>query len=129
MSPTAEERDELFKRFGRAFFKQDLDAMYDVVTPDFTYSILVNDTPRRMSTRDEVAAFFDERRGTQKDVRFEDVVFHHAPEATFMTYRVTGTDVASGAAFERIGVERYTFRDGRIAEKDVYSRPVLQAAA
>ena len=82
-----------------------------------------------MSTREEVAAFFEERKGIQKDVRFEDVVFHHAPDATFMTYRVTGTDVASGEPFERVGVERYTFRDGRIAEKDVYSRPLLQAAA
>ena len=66
----------------------------------------------------QVAAFFEERQGTQRDVRFEDVVFHHAPEATFMTYRVTGTDVVSGERFERVGVERYTFRDGRIAEKD-----------
>ncbi len=133
MTPTAEERDVLFKNFGRAFFKQDLDAMYQVVTEDFTYSILVNDEPRQMKTREEVAAFFDERRGIQKDVRFEDVVFHHAPEATFMTYRVTGTDVASGEPFERIGVERYTFclqdKNWRIAEKDVYSRPILQAAA
>ena len=32
MNPTAEERDALFKAFGRAFFKQDLDAMYQVVT-------------------------------------------------------------------------------------------------
>ncbi len=129
MTPTAEERDALFKAFGRAFFKQDLDAMYQVVTEDFAYSILVGDTPRQMTSRDQVAAFFEERRGLQKDVRFEDVVFHHAPDATFMTYRVTGTDIASGEPFERIGVERYTFRDGRIAEKDVYSRPVLQAAA
>lgn len=129
MNPTTEERDALFKAFGRAFFKQDLDAMYQVVTEDFTYSILVGDAPRQMNSREQVAAFFDERRGTQKDVRFEDVVFHHAPEATFMTYRVTGTDVASGEPFERVGVERYTFRDGRIAEKDVYSRPMLQAAA
>lgn len=124
-----EQRDELFKKFGRAFFKQDLDAMYQVVTQDFTYSILINDTPRRMNTREQVAAFFVERQGIQKDVRFEDVVFHHAPEATFMTYRVTGVDVASGEPFERVGVERYTFRDGRIAEKDVYSRPLLSAAA
>lgn len=128
MSPTAEERDALFKAFGRAFFRQDLDAMYRVVTDDFTYSILVDDRPRIMSTPDQVAAFFEERRGIQKDVRFEDVVFHHAPDATFMTYRVTGTDVASGERFERVGVERYTFRDGRIAEKDVFSRPTLQAA-
>ena len=129
MNPSAEERDVLFKQFGRAFFKKDLDAMYEVVTEDFTYSILVDDTPRIMNTRAQVAAFFEERNGTQKDVRFEDVVFHHAPEATFMTYRVTGTDVSSGEAFERVGVERYTFRDGRIAEKDVYSRPQLTAAA
>ena len=129
MSPTAEERDALFKAFGRAFFKQDLDAMYEVVTPDFAYSILINDEPRRMTSREQVAAFFEERRGIQKDVRFEDVVFHHAPEATFMTYRVTGIDVASGEPFERVGVERYTFVDGRIAEKDVYSRPLLSKAA
>lgn len=129
MNPTTEERDALFKAFGRAFFKQDLDAMYQVVTDDFTYSIQVGDQPRQMNTRDQVAAFFEERRGIQKDVRFEDVVFHHAPDATFMTYRVTGTDVTSGEPFERVGVERYTFRDGRIAEKDVYSRPLLQAVA
>ena len=129
MNPSSESRDDLFKRFGRAFFKQDLDAMYEVVTEDFTYSILVNDEPRRMNSREQVAAFFEERRGIQRDVRFEDVVFHHAPEATFMTYRVTGVDVASGEAFERVGVERYTFRDGRIAEKDVYSRPLLATAA
>ncbi len=129
MNPSTEEREVLFKAFGRAFFKQDLDAMYEVVTEDFAYSILVDDQPRKMTSRDQVAAFFEERRGIQKDVRFEDVVFHHAPEATFMTYRVTGTDVATDQPFERIGVERYTFRNGRIAEKDVYSRPVLQAAA
>ena len=129
MNPTSEERDALFKAFGRAFFKQDLDAMYEVVTEDFAYSILVNDEPRQMTSREQVAAFFVERKGIQKDVRFEDVVFHHAPDATFMTYRVTGTDVATAEPFERIGVERYTFRDGRIAEKDVYSRPLLQSAA
>ena len=44
MSPSAEERDVLFKKFGRAFFKQDLDAMYEVVTDDFTYSILVDES-------------------------------------------------------------------------------------
>ncbi len=129
MNPTAEERDALFKAFGRAFFRQDLDAMYELVTEDFTYSIQIGDVPRKMSSRAEVAAFFEERKGIQQDVRFEDVVFHHAPDATFMTYRVTGTDVASGARFERVGVERYTFRDGRLAEKDVYSRPTLQTAA
>jgi len=124
VSPTADERDVLFKAFGRAFFKKDFDAMYEVVTEDFTYSILVGDEPQIMSSRDQVAAFMKGRSGTQVNVRFEDVVYHHAPEATFMTYRMTGTDVASGESFERVGVERYSFQDGRIAEKDVYSRPV-----
>ena len=129
MNPTAEERDALFKTFARAFFKQDLDAMYEVVTKDFTYSILVDATPRVMNSREEIAAFFEERNGTQKDVRFEDVVFHHAPDATFMTYRSTGTILPSGERFERVGIERYTFANGRIAEKDVYFRPMLCATA
>jgi hypothetical protein len=77
-----------------------------------------------MRTRDEVADFFEERNASQQDVRFEDVVFHHAPDATFMTYRVRGTDLTNNERFERVGVERYTFDNGRIAEKDVYSRPV-----
>jgi len=124
VTPDAATRDEVFKAFGRAFFRQDFDAMYEVVTEDFTYSILVGDEPRIMNTRDQVAAFMTERKGTQTDVRFEDVVYHHAPDATFMTYRATGVDVASGEAFEKIGVERYTFQNGRIAEKDVYSRPI-----
>ena len=98
--------------------------MYAVVTADFTYSIVVNDVSRLMCTRDQVAAFFIERNDAQQNVRFEDVVFHHADEATFMTYRVTGTDLVTNESFERVGVERYTFKDGRIAEKDVYSRPV-----
>lgn len=124
MSPDTNQRDALFKAFGRAFFKQDLDAMYEVVTTNFTWSILVGDETRVVNSREQVAAFLKERSGTQADVRFEDVVYHHAPDATFMTYRVTGTDIASGDSFERVGVERYTFQDGRIAEKDVYSRPV-----
>lgn len=42
-----------------------------------------------------------------------------------MTYPVTGIYIASGEPFERIGVERYTYCEGRIAEKGVFSRPEL----
>ena len=76
-----------------------------------------------MQTRDQVTAFFQERNGTQRDVRFEDAVFPHAEDATFMTNRVAGTDIATDETFERVGVERYILRDGRIAEKDVCSKP------
>ena len=70
---------------------------------------------------------FEQRRGKFENVRFDDV-FHHAADATFMTYRMTGTDVATGEAFAKVGVERYTFRDGKLTVKDVYSaRPKLSA--
>ena len=129
MQPSTEERDAIFKAFGRAFFKQDMDAMYEVVAPNFVWTVMAGDTLRRLDSRDKIEAFFEERRGTTENVRFEDVVFHHAPDATFMTYRMTGIDKATGEAFERVGVERYTFRDGKLAEKDVYSRSENAKAA
>jgi ketosteroid isomerase-like protein len=123
MTPSSEARDALFKAFGRALFKEDLDALYEVVSDDFRWTILVGDSVRVMDSRRKVADFMDERRRTLDDVRFEDVVYHHAPDASFMTFRMTATDKATGAAIERLGVERYTFRDGRLAVKDVYTRP------
>ena len=123
MRPSAETRDTIFKAFGRAFFRQDLDAMYAVVTPDFTWSVPDGAVTRVLQGREQIAAFFVERRGKIENVRFEDVVYHHAPDATFMTFRMTGTEVANGQSFERIGIERYTFRDGKLAVKDVYNRP------
>jgi|APSaa5957512535_1039671.scaffolds.fasta_scaffold219244_1 hypothetical protein len=124
MTPNPADRDALFKAFGRAFFKEDLGALYDgVVTDDFTWTILVGETVRVMDSRDKIADFMDERRRTLDNLRFEDVVYHHAPDASFMTFRMTATDKASGEAIERFGVERYFFRDGRLAVKDVYTRP------
>jgi len=123
MTPSTEERDALFKTFGRAFFKQDLDLMYQVVAEDFTWTVQDGEDVRVLDSREKIQAFFAERRGKSENVRFEDVVFNHAPEATFMTYRMTGTEVATGERFAKVGVERYTFRDGKLTEKDVYSRP------
>jgi ketosteroid isomerase-like protein len=99
MTPSAEQRDAVFRAFGRAFFKQDLDAMYEVVTPDFTWTLLANGTLRTLDTREKVAAFFVERKTQVESVRFADVVYHHAPDASFMTFRMTGTDKATGQPF------------------------------
>jgi ketosteroid isomerase-like protein len=123
MTPSSDERDAIFKSFGRAFFKQDLELMYQVVTDDFTWTIQEGDTVRVLNSRQKIVNFFAERKGKFANVRFEDVVFNHAPDASFMTYRMTGTEAATGAQFTRVGVERYTFRDGKLTEKDVYSRP------
>ena len=123
MTPSSEQRDAIFKTFGRAFFKQDLDLMYEAVTPDFTWTVDDGDQVHVLDSREKIADFFGQRRGRFENIRFDDVVFHHAPDATFMTYRMTGTEVATGEAFAKVGVERYTFRDGKLTVKDVYSRP------
>ena len=38
MIPSPTERDDLFKHFARALFKGDMEALYQVVTPDFLWS-------------------------------------------------------------------------------------------
>ena len=123
MTPSSAQRDAIFKAFGRAFFKQDLDLMYEVVTADFTWTVDDGDQVHVLDSRTKIAEFFAQRRGKFENVRFDDVVFHHAADATFMTYRMTGTAVATGDAFAKVGIERYTFRDGKLTVKDVYSRP------
>ena len=57
MTPSEAERDLLSKQLGRAFFKEDLEALYAVVTENFTYSILVNDVTGVMRSGGEVVAF------------------------------------------------------------------------
>jgi len=64
-----------------------------------------------------------QRRSDQlENVRFEDVHYHHAPDATFMTFRITASRKDTGASHEELGIERYTFKNGRIAMKDVYRK-------
>ena len=126
MSLPTEARDALFKGFGRAFFKRDVGALYETVTDDFQWMTLDEAGNKRIVTgRDAIDAQLQKRSDALDNVRFEDVIYHHAPEATFMTFRITATEKSSGAAYEDIGVERYTFRDGRIAVKDVYKKPNL----
>lgn len=126
MSMTADERDALFKAFGRAFFKRDVDALYQTVTPDFAWHTRSETGACSIVTgRDAVAAQLAKRSDTLENIRFENVVYHHAPDATFMTFRLTATEKATGAPHEEVGVERYTFRDGKISVKDVYRKPAV----
>ncbi len=123
MSPTAAERDALFKSFGRAFFKRDADALYDVCSPDFTWMTLDEAGAAKAVTGKVAVAEQLQRRSDKLDnVRFEDVRYHHAPDATFMTFRITATRKDTGAPHAEVGIERYAFKDGRIATKDVYRK-------
>ena len=123
MSPSAEDRDQLFKAFGRAFFKRDVDALYETVTEEFIWNSLDQDgNVKSISGRAAVGVQLTTKSPTLTNVRFEDVVYHHAPDATFMTFRLSATNTETGAPHEEVGVERYTFKDSKIAIKDVYRK-------
>ena len=129
-APEPAERDRLFKTFGRAWFKRDVALLYEAVVPDFEWRALdAAGHVQRIASREAVAAAFaaSAEAAKSKELRFADVVYHHAAEASFMTFRLIETDRATGAVREEVGVERYLFRDGRIAVKDVYRKPVSGA--
>jgi ketosteroid isomerase-like protein len=118
------EREELFKAFGRAFFKKDVEALYRVVTPDFQWRGQDEaGAPRLLASPEAIRAHFERQREVYSEQRFRDVVYQHLPEVSFMTFRLTETRRADGAVSDHAGVELYAFRDGRIALKDVYRKP------
>jgi len=125
MIPSPPERDELFKRFARALFRGDMEALYQVVTPDFLWSF--HDglaATKSLQGPDAIAAHLDEQKALLSAQRFHDVAYHHAGDISFMTFRVSETVRASGAEREQRGIERYSFADGRLAAKDVYRKPI-----
>ena len=119
------ERDELLKGFARALFKNDIEALYRIVTPDFHWSF--HDGLATTKTLTSPAAIDEHLAGQKAQFsaqRFHEVAYHHAGEMTFMTFRVSETIRATGEQREQRGIERYTFRDGMLATKDVYRKPV-----
>ena len=125
MIPSPAERDELLKGFASALFQCDMDALYRIVAPDFLWSF--HDGLATTKVLAGPVAIRDHLAG-QKTLfsaqRFHDVAYHHAGEMTFMTFRVSETLRASGEKREQRGIERYTFREGMLATKDVYRKPM-----
>jgi hypothetical protein len=127
MTPTAAERDALLQAFARALFRNDMDALYEVVTPDFIWRYHDGiSTERVLSSRDAIRTHIDERKAFFASSRFHDVAYHHLPEISFMTFRVSETVRATGEQREQQGIERYTFENGKLATKDVYRKPVAR---
>jgi ketosteroid isomerase-like protein len=125
MAPTPTERDELFRDFARALFKGDMDALYSVVTPDFLWSFHNGRVvTKSLAGPAGIAGHLAEQKALFSAQRFHDVAYHHADDMTFMTFRVSETVRATGEQREQRGVESYTFRDGKLATKDVYRKPI-----
>ncbi|WP_291865675.1 nuclear transport factor 2 family protein [Bradyrhizobium sp.] len=125
MTPSAAERDELLKGFARALFQNDMDALYRIVAPDFLWSFhdgLI--TTKSLVGPTAIREHLARQRALFSAQRFHEVAYHHAGEMTFMTFRVNETVRASGEQREQRGIERYTFKDGMLATKDVYRKPV-----
>ena len=126
MAPSPAERDDLFKRFARALFKGDIDALYSVVTPDFLWTFHDGLTvTKSLADPADIAAHLAEQKALLSAQRFHDVAYHHAGDMTFMTFGVSETVRATGEHREQRGVETYTFRDGKLATKDVYRKPIV----
>jgi ketosteroid isomerase-like protein len=125
MAPSPTARDELFKGFARALFKGDMDTLYEVVTPDFLWSFHDGVVlTKSLSGPDAIRKHLAEQKVLFSAQRFEDMVYHHAGDISFMTFRVSETLCAGGEQREQRGIESYSFRDGRLATKDVYRKPV-----
>ena len=125
MHPTAAERDALFETFARALFRQDMDALYEVVSPGFVWRYHDGVSPELvLADRGAILKHLAERKAFYSASRFHDVVYHHLPDISFMTFHVSETVRATGEQREQRGIERYTFEGGKIATKDVYRKPV-----
>ena len=125
MIPSPAERDELLKGFARALFQNDMDALYKIVTSDFLWSF--HDglaTSKALAGPAAIREHLAGQKALFSAQRFHEIAYHHAGEVTFMTFRVSETLRVSGEQREQRGIERYTFRDGMLAAKDVYRKPV-----
>jgi ketosteroid isomerase-like protein len=125
MIPSPTERDELFKRFARALFGGDMDALYQAVTPDFLWSFHDGLTvTKSLQSPAAITARLAEQKALLSAQRFHDVAYHHSGDISFMTFRASETVRETGEPREQRGIEHYTFRDGKLATKDVYRKPV-----
>jgi ketosteroid isomerase-like protein len=125
MHPTPAERGALFENFARALFKHDMEALYRVVSQDFVWRYHDGVSPEVVLIgRDAILKHLDERKAFYSTSRFHDIIYHHLPDLSFMTFRVSEIVRSTGEHREQRGIERYTFEDGRIATKDVYRKPV-----
>jgi ketosteroid isomerase-like protein len=113
--------DDLFRRFGKAFNKADVEEIAACVTDDFEWRLASGDRPSGTVLRgkDDLRRYFADKSQAPRQARYSEARIHRAGDKLFGTFRVTGTD-AEGRSFDRYGIDLYELRDGRIALKDSY---------
>ena len=117
--------DDLFRRFGKAFNKADVEEIAACVTDDFEWRLNAGGAPagRVLKGKDDLRAYFGDKSKAHKEARYSEARIHRTNDKSsdklFGTFRVTGID-AKGQPFDRYGIDLYELKDGKIALKDSY---------
>ncbi len=113
--------DDLFRRFGKAFNKADVEEIAACVTDDFEWRLAAGARPSGtvLKGKDALHAYFADKSKAHREARFSEARIHRAGDKLFGTFRVAGID-ANGQPFDRYGIDLYEVRDGKIALKDSY---------
>ena len=116
--------DDLFRRFGKAFNKADVEEIAACVTEDFEWRLNAGAAVgapggRVLKGKEALRAHFADKSKAHREARFSEARIHRAGTALFGTFRVTGIDHA-GKPFDRYGIDLYELKDGKIALKDSY---------
>ena len=113
--------DDLFRRFGKAFNKADVEEIAACVTDDFEWRLNAGGSPGGavLKGKEALRAHFADKSKAHREARFSEARIHRAGDKLFGTFRVTGIDHA-GRPFDRYGIDLYELRDGKIALKDSY---------
>ena len=116
--------DDLFRRFGKAFNKADVEEIAACVTDDFEWRLnagAAGGSPGGavLKGKEGLRAHFGDKSKAHREARFSEARIHRAGDKLFGTFRVTGIDHA-GKPFDRYGIDLYELKDGKIALKDSY---------
>ncbi len=113
--------DDLFRRFGKAFNKADVEEIAACVTDDFEWRQNAGGSPagRVLKGKADLRAYFGDKSRAHREARYSEASIHRSGSKIFGLFRATGIDHA-GKPFDRYGIDLYEVRDGKIALKDSY---------
>jgi len=115
--------DDVMRRFGKAFFNNDLAALAEVVTEDFEWHFAFGpDAPDGHIYRgvQEVGQGIIDHSQRFQELRFDGISICGAGEDQIvMTYQLAGR-FADGREINLRGIELLTLRGNRLAKKDVF---------